>query len=57
MKLVCDIFSSEDWTLTMGVRGWFEDEAPADEFIAILDAPVGTLGLVKIDDEYAKLEF
>ena len=35
----------------MGIRGWFEDEAPNDEFVAVLDLPVGTLGLVKIDDE------
>lgn len=41
----------------MGIRGWFEDEAPNDEFVAVLDLPVGTLGLVKIDDEWAKLEF
>lgn len=56
-KIICDIFEAEEWTLTLGVRGWFEDEAPNDEFIAIVDAPVGTLGLVKVDDKFAKMQF
>ena len=41
----------------MAIRGWYEDEAPNNEFVAVLELPVGTLGLVKVDDERAKLEF